>query len=80
MKAVANYPEDFACKYSNDEFNYVKAELYVRAPSTEELSFALEIVCCYIFHHKDTVISAKFYSEEQIAKCTIEDKKRRILF
>ena len=29
MKTVANYPEDFTCKYSSDEFNYGKAELYL---------------------------------------------------
>ena len=74
MKTVANYPEDFTHKYSIDEFNYGKAELYVREPSAEELNFALEIICSYISSHKNTVISAKFDSEEQTAKCTIEDK------
>lgn len=74
MKTDINYPEDFPCKYSSDEFNYGKTELYIRKPSTEELSFAMEIICSYIHHHKSMVISAKFDRKEQTAKCTIEDK------
>lgn len=79
MKTAANYPEDFTHKYSYDDFNYGKAELYIREPSAEELNFALEIICSYIYNNKHTVISAKFDSEDQTAKCTIEDKEKRIL-
>lgn len=80
MKVDINYPRDFAHTYSCDEFNNGKSEIRVREPSTEELSFAVEIICSYICHHKSVVISAKFDREEQAAKCTMEDKTRETLF